>query len=185
MLTDVDSKASKILRINLILIGVLVSVLSIAAQGSGDATNGFGSLRPFINAYVEGGIIALILSTAFAAMTYTTSELDVGVSSDNLATLLKADYSRKEKEALLVKNYAIRINFNRGTNVRNIPLIQLTIVLVVSAVVLFSLGLYDALFQRVPPAGLIGSVLLIGTVVWVSGLPRQLPRAIRDWWRWR
>jgi hypothetical protein len=182
-LNDIDTKASRILRLNIALIGILVSVLSITTQ-TGPAS-GLGDFDPFVNVYTEVGIGSLVLSTAFAAMTYTASELDVGVSSENLTDLLRADFSRAEAEELLVKNYVMRINFNRSTNVRNIPLIQLTIILVVSAIVSLVLGIYRGIVGPVP-AWLLGiAVVLIVGVVGVSGLLNQTRRAIADIREWR
>jgi len=184
-LNDIDTKASKILRLNVALIGILISVLSIAIQVGPDSETGLGNVAPFVNLYTEIGLGALVLSTAFAAMTYTASELDVGVSSENLTGLLEADFTREETEELLVKNYVTRINFNRSTNLRNIPLIQLTIVLIVSAIVSFALGLYQSVSDPVPIWLLLSSIALLGSVVWVSGLVTQIRRAIDDLREWR
>lgn len=184
-LTDIDTKASKILRLNIALIGILISVLSIAVQFGPGSETGFGNVEPLVNVYAMIGIGALVLSTAFAAMTYTASELDVGVSSENLTGLLKSDFEQQETEELLIKNYITRINFNRSTNVRNIPLIQLTILLIVVAIVSFSLGLYQAAVGFVPLWLRLASILLLGVVVLVSGLPTQASAAIRDLREWR
>lgn len=181
-LNDIDTKASQILRLNIILIGILVSVLSIAAQSGADSDL---DLDPFMNTYMGIGIGALVLSTAFAAMTYTASELDVGVSSENLTNLLRADFPRQDVEELLVKNYVSRINFNRSTNIRNIPLIQLTILFIVVAVVFFVLGVYNAIIGSVSCWILSVAIVLLIGVILVSGLPTQLVRAIRDWQEWR
>ena len=182
-LDDIDTKASRILRLNIVLIGILVSGVSIAAQ-TGGSDSGFDALAQYVNVYVGTGVVALILSTAFAAMTYTASELDVGVSSDNLTTLLGADFSPREAESLLVKNYVVRINFNRSVNVRNIPLIQATILLVV-AVTSLSLGVYEGAIGPVPwYITLLTAVFLIVLVV-VSGIVSQSIRAVRDFLEWR
>jgi hypothetical protein len=118
-------------------------------------------------------------------MTYTTSELDVGISSENLTDLLRADFSREETEELLIKNYIIRINFNRSTNVRNIPLFQLTILFIIVAIVSFVLGLYRGVVGTIPVWHLGLVTLLLLAVVAVSGIVRQTRRAIRDLREWR
>ncbi|QLH79386.1 hypothetical protein HZS55_19715 [Halosimplex rubrum] len=184
-LNDIDTKASRILRLNIVLIGVLVSAASIAAKAGSGNQSGITAVEPFLNVYMQTGVGALVGSTAFAAMTYTTSELDVGLSSNNLKTLLESDFSRTDIEELVVKNYIVRINFNRSTNIRNIPLIQLTILLVIAAIVSFSLGLYTAVIGPVSPWLLGTALALLATVTIVSGLPTQLRRAGRDWWEWR
>lgn len=191
-LNDIDSKASKILRLNILLVGVIVSALSIAAQVGGNATapnSGEGAPAPlldqFLNLYTKLGIGFLILSTALAALTYTASELDVGVSSDNLANLIKADFSTDERRELLLKNYIVRINFNRSTNIRSIPLISATILFVVAGILFFTLGTYEAILGAVPWWLSTLALLLLGVIVWISGLVTQTRKAIRDIRRWR
>lgn len=183
-LNDIDTKASRILRLNVALIGILVSITSIATQIGPESESGSIGFEPYVNVYTEVGIGALVLSTAFAAMTYTASELDVGVSSENLADLLRADFTFDETEELLVKNYIMRINFNRSTNVRNIPLIQMTIILIVSAIVAFVLGIYRGLAGTVPGWLVVAAVGLIVGVVVVSGLITQVLRAFKDLREW-
>lgn len=183
-LNDIDTKASKILRLNIAVIGILVSGLSIGTQIGSGTESDLTSVEPFVNVYTTLGIGALVLSTAFAAMTYTASELDIGVSSENLADLLRADFDNRETEELLLKNYIMRINFNRSTNVRNIPLIQLTIILVVLAIVSFVLGIYRGIIGPVPWWLLVGAGFLIVGVVAVSGLIKQSRRAVRDVREW-
>ncbi|OLZ41309.1 hypothetical protein A6E15_10055 [Natrinema saccharevitans] len=184
-LNDIDTKASKILRLNITLIGILVSVLSIAAQNDSGSDTTFSAAEPFVNTPMKIGIGSLVISTAFAAVTYTASELDVGVSSDNLTALLQAEFSQEDVEELLVKNHIARINFNRSTNIRNIPLIQLTIIFVVSSVVFFALGIYDAVIGPLPKWLSAAALIVLICVTVVSGLPMQLVRAVRDIREWR
>lgn len=182
-LNDIDSKASKILRLNVLLIGVIVSVLSIASGSSGDPNSAAGG--SFTNLYMQLGVASLVLSTGLAAITYTVSEQDIGLSSGNLTNLVRADFSYEEAQALLVKNYIVRINFNRSTNIRNIPLITSTIVFVVVGVAFLTLGVYEATVAEVPNR-LFGAILiLLAAIVGVSGLITQTRRAIRDLNKWR
>src|SRR6056297_2105815 len=146
-LNDIDAKASKILRLNVLLISIILSALSIAAKiGENTSIDGDSSLllQGLLNPYTKLGIGSLLLSTALAALTYTASELDVGASSDNLTNLLRADLSTVQTQELLVKNYIVRINFNRSTNIRNTPLITATIVFVVFGILFFAVGAYEA-----------------------------------------
>lgn len=184
-LTDIDTKASRILRLNILLIGVIMSALSLAARGDVEANSGLAGVEPFINPYMKLGVASLVLSTALAAVTYTASELDVGVNADNLTNLVRAGLPAEDAEELLVKNYAVRINFNRSINIRNTPLITSTIVFVVTSVVCFTLGVYEAVIDAVPLWLSISATLLVLGVVWMSGLVRQIVRAIRDVREWR
>lgn len=134
--------------------------------------------------YTKFGIGSLVVSTALAAMTYTASELDAGVDSENLTSLIRAGLPTEEAEELLVKNYIVRINFNRSTNLRNIPLITSTVVFVVFGIVFFSLGTYEAIVGPVPWWLSGPSLLLLFGLLWVSGLVKQTRRAIRDLYEW-
>ncbi|WP_135854755.1 hypothetical protein [Halorussus salinus] len=191
-LADIDSKASKILRLNVLLVGVIVSALSIVAKTGGTATAENtrieGSrvlLHGLLNPYTGLGVGSLLISTALAAMTYTVSELDVGTSSDNLTNLLRADLSTQQARELLVKNYIVRINFNRSTNIRNTPLITATIVFLVAGILFFAVGAYEATVGAVPGWLAVSAVGILFGVVWISGLAAQTRRAIRDIREWR
>lgn len=184
-LNDIDTKASKLLRLNVLLIGVIISAFSIAAQYGADSNSTLPGVEPFLNMYVKFGVASLVISTALAAVTYTASELDVGLDSSNLTNLIRADFAPEDAQELLVKNYIVRINFNRSTNIRNIPLITSTIIFVVLGVIFFSLGVYEAMIDDVPYWLSGGAFLLILSVVLSSGLITQTIRAIRDIFEWR
>jgi hypothetical protein len=183
-LSDIDTKASRVLRLNLILLGVLVSVVSIAAQTEPSGDQPMAAVQPFVNVYMKAGIASLVLSTLFAGITYTASELDVGVSSENLLAVLDAPSSTKTVEELLVKNYIMRINFNRSSNIRNIPLVQATILLVLIAMVLISLGVYEAVIGPAPMVVQLAGFVVGFVAVSVSGLVQQTFRAIQDVRTW-
>lgn len=184
-LADIDDKASRMLRLNVLLVGVVVSALSIASQLEGGSASGMPVIARFRNGYVELGIASLVVSTALAAITYSASEYDVGVSAENAMRLLVADLPPEEVETLLVKNYVARINFNRSANVRNLPLVTATIVFAVVGVVLLTLGTYQATIRPVPWWLSTGAVLVVSVVVVTSGLVRQSYRAVQDVLQWR
>ena len=184
-LADIDDKASRMLRLNALVVGVVVSALSIASELADPSGAGVPVLEQFRNGYVELGLASLVLSTALAAMTYTVTEYDGGVSAENVKRLLRLELPLDEVGVILVKNYAARINFNRSSNLRNIPLITATIVFAVTGVVCFSLGVYQAAIRPVPWWLATGAILVVGAVVYASGLVRQTRRAIQDVREWQ
>ena len=191
-INDVDNKASKLLRLNILLLGLIVSALSIATQlvpaspDSGDTGRMTAlSLASLVNDYMVAGIAMLIFSIVFAALTYSTTDLDIGVGRDNLSTLIGADFDRADPNELLVKNYISRINWNRSASLRLLPLISSTIVLSISSLVLFSLGVHDLVFGGVPPYLWVGGLVTVGITVFATGLPKQSLRALADWREWR
>lgn len=184
-LADIDDKASRMLRLNLLTVGVILSALSIASQLDGGARTGLTVIGGFRNVYVEVGVASLVLSSALAAITYSASENDGGVSAENVTRLLRTDLPLEDAEVLLVKNYVARINFNRSSNVRNIPLITGTIVLAVVGVILLTLGVYQATVRPVPWWLATAAIAMTSTVVFVSGVLTQTGRAIADIRAWR
>ena len=184
-LTDIDDKASRMLRLNVLLVGVVVSGLSIASQLGVDSGHGVPIVDQFQNAYVEIGVASLVVSTALAAVTYSATEYDVGISAENAMKLLVADLPDREVEAMLVKNYVARVNFNRSPNVRNLPLVTATIVFAVGGIVLLSLGTYQATVRPVTWWLSLGGILVVGAVVLASGFVTQADRAIEDVRAWR
>lgn len=173
-LNDIDTKASKILRINVLLIGVLLSALSIAARDPSV------EVADFINIYTKVGVLSLILSTATAAWTYTASDYDVGISPENIADSLERELTKYQFEMVMAKSYARWIDFNNSTNIRNVPLITATNLLVVTALIFLTLGVYQSLVDTVSDIFIWGSVLIIVTITLVSKFPWQLRDALED-----
>ncbi|MGB9966061.1 hypothetical protein [Halobacterium hubeiense] len=173
-LNDIDEKASRILRVNLVLVGLLVTALSYVSQANDVAVGSFE------NVYFGGGFVLLVLSSALAGLTYSASEFDAGVGSDNIAKTLSSGVDEPGFEELLLKNYAVRINFNRSTNVRNAPLITGTIVTLIGAIYFLSVGSYHAFYGPVElPVGA-ASLVVFSAYARFTGLPQQVTTAYRD-----
>lgn len=191
-INDVDTKASKLLRLNLLILGLIVSALSIGTQLFGELSSGAeGSqqsnlaLSPLLNDLVIAGIGVMMLSIVLAAWTYSTTNLDVGVGRDNLITLLSADFNRVERRELVVKNYVARINRNRSAGLRILPLISATIVLTISSIALFALGIHRIVFDGVPVYLWAGFVVIVTSSILMTGLTKQTLRAIADIRTWK
>ena len=185
-LRNIDSKAAKLLRLNLIIISVAPSILSLAVQTT-DSLN----ISIFINNYTVFGLLCLLLSTGLAALTYTSSDLQTGVGNDDLQQILEGDYEEEVVLEGLVDAYGDWIEFNTQTTIRNAPYVTLTVLLVVAAITSFSLGLLEAA-SSVP---IYADLLAIGGFIILAklaGLPRQISRwrkevepirSIRMWMR--
>ena len=167
-LGDIDSKAIRILRVNVLLIGLILTALSFTSQAE------YTNVQSFLNVYTGLGIVSLIISTAFAALTYTASDLEVGVDPDDVALLLESDTTTTEFDEVVTKSYAMWIRFNDRTNIRNTPLITMTVFLVIAAIAYLSLGVYGALVGPIPSTlGVFTHVALVGIGV-TTGLPWQI-----------
>lgn len=80
-----DEKAVKMARVNLIILGILVSSLSVIFGVSGI------SASQFLNAHNAVGLILMVLSTILAGMTYTSSRFEMGVGPDVISKASEMD----------------------------------------------------------------------------------------------
>lgn len=173
-LNDIDTKAIRILRINVLLIGLILSALTFSAK---TPTVPFDE---FLNVYLGTGIVLLISSTATAGLTYTASDARAGMSKSNLVTMLDEDLTDEELDLILSKSYAKWIHGNQSTEVLNSFYSTSTILLLIYAVTYLSLGVYDALVGPVPLLleGVSNVSLLAITLA--SGYPSQVRQVLRE-----
>ena len=173
-LDDIDTKAAKILRLNVVVVGALLTVVSITV----DADVG---LSPLYNQYTLAGAVSLLCSTVFAAMTYTVSDVSAGLSDSDVRNAVEGDYARDELLEGLALAYADWIDANYRENVGNTPLITATILLLVYALTGFFLGVAEAFAGPVPISVVATLLVLLATVTWVTKIHAQ----IRRWWQVR
>lgn len=173
-LDDIDAKAMSILRLNVLLVGVILTAVSVAVEI--DAVV-LGELN---NGYVAIGVGSLVLSTALAAITYTSSDSEVGIDGESIRAAVDASLDEEEFEAATAQSYAAWIEFNDRTNVMNAPVITLTMLLVVIGLVHLAIGVYAAVGGSNTNLVAVVSWVLMGPVVSASNVFRQLSRAIDE-----
>lgn len=171
-LDDIDEKAARILRVNVLLVGVVLSVLSLGAQSQAVEVD------DFLNRFVGIGVGSLLLSSALAAWTYTASDFQAGISPDDVATLFENDVTREQSEMVVAKSYALWIEYNEETNLLNTPLITATTVVLVVSIAHFALGVYHALIADVGWKLVGATWFSLGTLAYLSELPRQITDAL-------
>lgn len=141
ILNNIDDKAARILRINLVIVGLILTGLSVATGTGGQGDPVQEVLPDVINIYTELGLFALLLSTGVAALTYTASALRIGVTGGSLRRIVfEGDTSDRKRLRGLTRSYSKWIEQNYRTNAYNAPFATLTLIFLVSAVVLFTLG---------------------------------------------
>jgi hypothetical protein len=174
-LNDIDSKAARILRINLLLLGILLTGLSIAAPSQGTETAPI-SYNELANIYNYSGIVFLLLSTGVAAVTYTASSLQAGIGPRDLREILDNDYTDRQNLAGLVDSYADWIEYNYQVNSKNAPLGTLTLLLLIFGMTSVTLGVKKAITGTVEWWLLVGVVLLLITMIYLTGIVEQVSR---------
>lgn len=168
---DIDTKASRILRLNVLLISALLTVVSLSVRAD------FLSANDVLNPYSAIGIACLIFSTGFAGLTYTASDLEVGIAYQEVRELLDSDASLRNYREELVYGYANWMEFNDKTNIRNAPLITTTILFVIYAVSFLTIGVAEAVTDSgFPPIVLLGTVAMLLILTYFSGIVEQSRR---------
>jgi hypothetical protein len=161
-LERLNEKALGLLRFNAILLGLLVPMFSFGLE-----FGVVGDIASFYSREMVAGVVALLASTAGAGLTYTSSSMNVGVSSGDVETAKRRDLTDAEVHDSLVESYAGWIGSNRRTLRRNAGLVTITVGLTITAIVFLSLGFTSALFDGVP--GYVEYVAYIGLVLLLVG----------------
>ncbi|MEZ3116196.1 hypothetical protein RYH80_09750 [Halobaculum sp. MBLA0147] len=178
-LNDIDTKAAKILRLNLILLSISLTGFSVVGSSrlSGITTGAPQSGSGFVVA----GFVSILVSTALAALTYTASSMREGLSGRDLNSLLYGEYTDREKLYGIVDSYSEWAQVNFKTNTKNAPLGTATVSFLVYGIVCLAVGVYGILSSGVPlwMTFLVICALLIYT--WRTGIVGQL----RRYWRYR
>lgn len=143
-INDVDAKAVRVLRVNVVLAGLVLTGVSVAVRSGREVG------VTILNGYLVSGLGFLLLSTALAAVTYTASSMRPGIGPDDLRSILHSNYSADQVRTGLIEGYAHWMEFNRATNLRNAPLLTATIVLLVWALGFVAAGVVIAFRDPVP-----------------------------------
>ena len=175
-LNDIDSKAARILRVNLFTIGVIFTGLSVVTTSDTGNTAAPLYYSDIVNLYTVTGMIFLLFSTAVAAITYTTSSLQGGVGPNDLRTFLNNDMSDRANLEGLIEGYAEWIEYNYRTNAKNAPLGTLTLLLLIVAIALLALGAKKAATDDVGPWLLGATGVFLLAVVYFTGFIDQIAR---------
>ncbi|GAD53230.1 hypothetical protein MBEHAL_1990 [Halarchaeum acidiphilum MH1-52-1] len=178
-LNDIDNKAARILRVNLVLLGIILTGISIALNARPSQASPASVLVDFVNGYTIAGIVLLLGSTAVAAVTYTASDLRTGMSGKDLRAMLDGDYTDRQNLEGLVESYSHWIEHNFRTNARNAPLGTLTLLLLLYAMTALALGTVHAAIGHVGWTLLGVSFVLNVVLTWYTRFHRQVRRVLR------
>lgn len=166
-LDDVDAKALSVFRLNVALVGVLLSALSFAA-GSGVVT-----VEGLLTPVVGGATFLFGLSAAAAGLTYVAVGHRVGVAPAGLRAAVDADEQAFRRR--LVTGYADWIRANEQATDRKALLVSLAIAGTVAGVLALVVGVVGAFVGTV----LLPAVVAVGVVVALVvafDIPRQIRR---------
>jgi len=171
-LTDIDAKASKLMRMNIIVAGLLLSALSFAAKSANVG------VEPFINSFSISGLVVLVTSIVAAGSTYSAAGSRVGISAETIQKFVTSDLEQTEVDRGLAKAYARWIDTNRRANVKNAFYLSVTILFVLASVVLFSVGASVGIAGGSLPTHLrfsiwILTIVTIACIGWITDVRRD------------
>lgn len=132
--SDIDTKASSLMRMNLLVVGLLVTGLSVSV--------GRESMSPqaFVTEYTTTGMILLLVSTVLAGITYTSTKLRIGVDSGTVRQMLSGELTEAQTERGLAKSYARWIAENERASKTNARMLSASIATGMFAIVLLAGG---------------------------------------------
>lgn len=168
-LDDIDEKAVSVFRLNVAIVGVLLSALSFAASSD------VAVAAALINPWVGTGVALFVLSGAAAGLTYTAGGQHVGAGPAGLEAA--TDHSERAYRVWLVESYADWIRYNERSNVRTALLVTVSILGTVAGSLVLGVGVVAAFTGRVLlPAlfSLTGLLALAG----LADLPGQFRRLL-------
>jgi hypothetical protein len=170
-LDDIDSKALSMFRLNVALVGVLVSALSFAAASEVTAATAL------VNPAVGAGVASFALSATAAGLTYTASGQHVGIGP----TALEAATDRTEREFLssLLSSYADWLRYNERTNERKALLVTLSVLGTVGGALGLGVGAVAAFTGLFLVPAVVALLVVLAAGV-VAGVPAQFRRVFGE-----
>jgi len=155
----------RILRFNFVIIGLLLTGLSIATDFGVAGNAGIEQEQytsQFVNGYTKFGSLSLLLSTVSAGLTYTASTMQLGIGSGLIEDIRARDYHESGYHETLIEYYADWIDQNDGKLAKNALLITLTTWLAIYGVVMLAFGIANPVLTFV-----LNSSFVIVTVLFV------------------
>ena len=134
-----DDKAIGISRLNLLVLGVLASGLSLSIRTDQVAT------LQFLNAHVVLGTLSLVVSTVVASMAYTSSQFEMGLGSDPIEKIADGSISDGDYFEKLGEEYPKWVRNNHKVHRFNSYAITWSLIYSISGFLLFIGGLVIAI----------------------------------------
>lgn len=131
-LNDIDDKAAHTLRLNVLLLGIILTMASVLASSNATPT-----IEGIVNSFVVAGTLASGVSMVTSIWAYTSTSYRIGTGPSDVRALLPRNPPEDEWLAALLYNYVAWMERNSRLNRRD------AFALFVSHVCLFvSMGYY-------------------------------------------
>lgn len=176
-----DDKAIGITRLNILVLGVLASGLSLSIRSNSVSTS------EFLNTHVIIGIASLVVSTIVASMAYTSSSYEMGLGASPMTSLSEGTISDSKYFERLGEEYPKWVQKNHKVHRFNSYAITWALIFSISGFTLFIGGivigvtsLKNSMYSNVLLAAEILAILILGTLVYSSDYFFETLMKIRD-----
>lgn len=132
---QIDQKAIHFLRANIMFLGLLLTALSLLVQSD------TFEIAPYMNIFTGLGIMALLSSIGFAAITYISSRFEGGVDCIDIDESVEEAYETEQLYQRLAVGYSEWIEYNGLVIKINAYLSTVTILLTIDAIALLTIGI--------------------------------------------
>lgn len=132
---DVDSKAARTFRLDVILLGLMVTALTFVLRT--DPV----TIDPYLNPYTAWGVISLEISFIAAIVVYSSTRIQTGVGPNDIGRLISRRYSERDWLILLLRSTSQWMRFNERQQAWNGLLLSVSHAALVLAVLLLSVGI--------------------------------------------
>lgn len=173
-----EKKASSITRLNLLLIGVLVSGVSLGIHTEGLL------IDQLLNTHLVLGVVFLVLSTVGASMAYISTEFTTGISDEGVHDVLADRPDESEYLRDLARYYETWLDKNHKAHRLNTYLITWSMIfsiwglfLSLGGVIVGVLEAQATLFSQALLAAEVLALLILGLCLYYS---RYLSKKFRN-----
>ncbi|SFR41955.1 hypothetical protein SAMN04487947_1205 [Halogeometricum rufum] len=136
-----DQKAVGIFRLNLLVLGILSSALSLSIRTDAIATS------HFLNAHTALGALALLGSSVVAAMAYTSSSFEMGIDLSRVEADGNSDKTYKGFYEKLHAEYCDWVTHNQKVHQFNSYAITWAMAIAIAGIVFFAGGIVVGAIQ--------------------------------------
>jgi len=134
-LADIDDKAVKIYRANILFLSIVIGLASIAVRGN-------GNIQSLINLNSAAGIILILLSLAAGAITYRASDMQGGIDPREIDRTFYEKQNERTSISMIVNKNKKYIEKNDTVLKKNGEYITYTTILTINALAYISMGIF-------------------------------------------
>jgi len=174
-ISDIDEKAIKIFRINIIVASILASGVSIAISAD------YTTYDTLINPYTKAGSAFLFISIIAASITYTSTSERIGIAKDTIKdSILNLDYDYDLVEEEIALAYGNMIQYNFKKNATNVLYFTLTLLTAVASIIYYTAGIVD-IYNSIPNHLAVNALIFVFFIGF--GKASGLYGTIIRWWQ--